>query len=205
MAKIGIFGGSFDPIHFGHLILAERCRDLAELDKVLFVPAFQSPLKSERPSISDDQRVGLLKLAISGHPQFEWSSIEIDRQSVSYTVETLGELKKIYPDDELFFLLGSDSLAGFARWKSPETICELAQLLVINRPGFPRPDLEVLKKQLGDEKIEKIEQHIIASPLIEISSSEIRRRIAASESIRYLMPHACAKHIQHQKLYTKRA
>ncbi len=201
MANIGIFGGSFDPVHLGHLILAERCRDIVPLDHVVFMPAFQSPLKTGRPTLSDQQRIDLLKLAISGNRHFELSTTEIDRQTLSYTVETLAEFKKQYPDDQLFFMLGSDSLAGFPKWKSPQKICEMAQLLVINRPGLTKPDFASLANILSGEQVEQIQRNTVQSPLIEISSSEIRRRVAAGESIRYLVPAACEKQIQNQKLY----
>ncbi len=201
MARIGVFGGSFDPIHQGHLILAERCRDKARLDAVLFVPAFRSPLK-DRPQISDAQRLEILKLAIAGHESFQISMFEIEREEPSFTVDTLRHLASEHPQDELFFLMGADSLAEFHRWRDPQEICKLSTLLIVGRPNANEPNFEVLAEMLDEGAIASVKNQLIESPLVDISSTEIRRRVASAESIRFLLPRSVEKYIETQKLYS---
>ena len=133
--RIGVFGGSFDPVHLGHLLLAECCWRQAALDRVLFVPAAQQPHKPQAPRGGDADRVAMLRLAIAGRPEFDVSTIEIDRGGVSYTVDTLRALRAAEPDAELFFLMGADSLADLPQWREPAAICELATPLVVRRAG----------------------------------------------------------------------
>jgi nicotinate-nucleotide adenylyltransferase len=199
--RIGIFGGSFDPIHQGHLILAEHCREQAQLDEVLFVPCNRAPHKVDGASGTDRQRVETIDLAISGHPQFRRSSIEIDRGGVSYTVDTLNELVKDRPDDELFFLIGADSLDQFHTWKDPEAILSLASPLIVNRPGADKIDFQKLKSLTTPDRLVDFEKLAIGSPLIDISSSSIRHRVSQGQSIRYLVPRAIEKYIETQKMY----
>jgi len=204
MKRIGVFGGSFDPVHYGHLILAEQSREQANLDTVLFVPAFHSPLKNDRPHATDDQRVAMLELAISGHPNFATSRIELDRQQVSYTIDTLRQISTENPDSELFLLIGADSLSDFHRWKKPAEICALANLLVINRPHSRPADFDSLQELLHQDQIDSIRKNQIESPLIEISSTDIRDRVAAGRTIRHLLPRAVEKYIETSRLYVKK-
>ena len=205
--RIGIFGGSFDPIHYGHLILAEQCREQVELDKVLFVPAAISPFKSDGPIANDKQRLEMLSLAIAGHSKFEISSLEIERGGKSFTIDTLTQLKNETPDAELFLLLGEDSLQSFDRWKEPEGICKLATPLVVRRPG-QQPidegdtvDLSGLKNLMNPEQFERANELAVHSRMIEISGTDIRARIGNGKSVRYLLPRAVEKYIETQKLY----
>ena len=199
--RIGVFGGSFDPIHYGHLILAEQCREQAKLDRVIFVPSRIAPHKQYGSSATERQRVDMLRLAIAGHPAFDVSLIEIDRGGVSYTVDTLNELRKIHPEDLLFLLMGDDSLQDFCSWKEPGHICQLAILLVAARPGNADVDLNALRSYLDEARFELFKNHMIHNLLIEISSSDIRRRVRESKSIRFLLPRAVEKYIETQKLY----
>ena len=202
--RIGVFGGSFDPIHFGHLLVAEQCREQAKLDKVLFVPAAQSPLKESSPTASDRQRIDMVSLAIAGHSSFEISTIEIDRGDKSYTVETLTQLKKERPDDQLFLIIGQDSLQTFDRWKEPKKICELATPLVVARPDSENTesvDLNLLKPFTSDSMFEELTSLAIAARLIDISSTDIRRRIGDGNSIRFLTTRSVEKYIETAKLY----
>ena len=202
--RIGVFGGSFDPIHFGHLLVAEQCREQAKLDKVLFVPAAQSPLKESSPTASDRQRIEMVSLAIAGHSRFEISTIEIDRGDKSYTVETLTQLKKERPDDQLFLIIGQDSLQTFDRWKEPKKICELATPLVVARPDSENTesvDLNLLKPFTSDSMFEELTSLAIAARLIDISSTDIRRRIGDGNSIRFLTTRSVEKYIETAKLY----
>lgn len=201
--RIGVFGGSFDPIHFGHLLLAEQCREHAQLDQVLFIPAALSPLKDHGPVANDRQRIEMLSLAIAGHRAFEISTVEVERGETSYTVETLAELKRQHTDDELFLLIGQDSLASFDRWKQPEKICQLAVLLVVGRPnhGGRGVDLEILRPFVDQDRFDKIKALSFDSRLIDISSTDIRQRVKTGRSIRYLTPRGVEKYIETAKLY----
>ena len=199
--RVGIFGGSFDPIHQGHLILAEQCRQQAELDQVLFIPNAQSPHKQNGACASDRQRVEMVDLAIGGNPAFLRSSIEIERGGVSYTVDTLKQLADENPENELFFLMGADSLNSFDTWKDPAEILQLATPLVVPRPGQGEVDLKKLAPLTDEKKLATIEQLTIDSPLIEISSSNIRQQIQSGKSIRYQTSRAVEKYIETQKIY----
>ena len=199
--RIGIFGGSFDPIHFGHLILAEHCREQANLDQVWFMPCALSPHKSAGAHGTARQRTEMIELALGGHEPFLLSEIEIERGEVSYTVDTLKQIKESNPDDELFLMMGDDSLEGFPSWRDPETICELATLLVVNRPGSGDVDLSILKKFVSPERFQDFEKLKITYPQIEISSSEIRNKVAQGTSIRFLTPRSVEKYIETQKLF----
>lgn len=201
MARIGIFGGTFDPVHYGHLILAERCRDIGQLDRIIFVPVKQSPLKPNAPIATDSQRLEMLSLAISGHLAFEPSMFEIESQDANFTVDTLRHFANELASNDLFFLLGSDALASFADWKQPDQICQLATLLVVMRPPSPAIDISVLKQFLTSDQVSQIQQNQIQSPLIDINSTDIRRRIQADESIRFLLPRSIEKYIESQNVY----
>ena len=135
--RIGVFGGAFDPVHFGHLILAEQAREQARLDQVWFVPAARHPFKAETTAAPFDRRVEMLRLAIAGHDAFRVDEIEKNRPGLSYTADTLDELKRQHPDDELFLLIGSDTLARPAEVARPQRIVRTATLVVRERPGFP--------------------------------------------------------------------
>ena len=199
--RIGIFGGSFDPIHLGHLILAEQCREQAQLDQVWFIPCSLQPQKQEGANSTDRQRSEMIELALAGHEPFLLSKIEMERGGVSYTVETLEQIRQSNPDDEIFLLMGDDSLEGFSSWREPEKICQLATPLVVNRPGSRQVDLLVLKPYVDDARFELFKQVAITSPGIEVSSSAIREKVAAGSSIRYLTPRQVEKYIETQKLF----
>ncbi len=199
--RLGIYGGSFDPIHYGHLILAENCREQANLDQIWFLPSSIAPHKRDGATLSDRQRVELVELAISGHDAFICSDNELKRGGISYTVDTLTEVCEQHPNHELFLLMGADSLYQFETWREPEKICALAIPLVVNRPGNDKVNLDVFARYVDEERLALILDHAISSPLIEISSSDIRARVAASQTIRYLLPRAVEKYIEAQELY----
>ena len=204
--RIGIFGGSFDPIHYGHLILAECCRVQAKLDQVWFVPTSVGPHKKSGLHASDRQRWEMLELALAGNTEFVLSKLELDRGGISYTVDTLTEIKNTHPDDELFFMIGSDSLDQFPTWREPEKILELATPLIVNRPKSESDtqvevDFSKLAPMVSEARLAEFKSHVILSPLIQISSTEIRRRATENESFRYLLPRAVEKYIQVKKVY----
>ena len=150
--RLGIFGGSFDPVHDGHLELAVTCRDQAHLDEVRWIPAASQPLKPDGPFASDDDRCAMLQTANAGQEAMVVSRIELDRAGVSYTVDTLREISAAHPGDSLFLLLGADSLVDLPHWREPVEICRLALPLVVSRPDAKVVDFSVLDRSLVDRK-----------------------------------------------------
>ena len=198
--KLGIFGGSFDPLHFGHLILADQALESAELDQVLFVPTAMSPLKPDGPIAKNRQRLEMLQLAVAGDTRFAISEQELERDGISYTVDTLESIHVSHPDDELFLIIGSDSLADFGKWKNTQRICELATPLVASRHGSDR-NLDTLAEFVSRERLDQIRKYEFDFPRIELSSTELRNRISSGKSVRYRMPRAVECYIQTAKLY----
>lgn len=194
--RLGLFGGTFDPIHVGHLILAELCREACGLDQVWFVVAGEPPHKPRgRTALSD--RLEMTRIAIAGHPAFAVSELEAHRPGPHYSVETLDAVRRQRPDDTLFFLIGADSLADLPFWREPERIVRMASLVVVNRPGgeasgFPSsfelpPDAQPVLA--------------VTIPPIGIASTELRQRVAAGRSIRYQVPRGVEAYIEAQGLY----
>jgi nicotinate-nucleotide adenylyltransferase len=199
--RLGIFGGSFNPVHYGHLLLAESCREQARLDEVWFIPNALSPLKQDQPPAAAKHRIEMLQLAIGGHESFKVSTIELDRGGISYTVDTLAEIAAQQPQAELFFLMGGDSLADLPLWREPQRICELALPLVVRRHGSPEPRYDMLAGLVSAERLKAVRQMTVDMPIIELSASDLRRRAAASQSLRFRTPRAVEKYIQTQSLY----
>lgn len=194
--RLGLFGGTFDPIHLGHLILAETCREACGLDRVWFVVAGEPPHKRERRTDVDD-RIEMVKIAIAGNASFELSDIETKRPGPHYSVETLEQVRIERPEDELFFLIGGDSLTELASWRSPERIVELARLVVVNRPGWIPPT------ELADTRLVSAIYQYVEIPPIGIASRDIRDRAAAGSTIRYRVPRGVEEYIRLRKLYQK--
>jgi nicotinate-nucleotide adenylyltransferase len=199
--RLGIFGGTFDPVHYGHLLLAETCREQVRLDRVLFVPASTPPHKQQHALTPPHARVEMLRLAIGGHERFEVSTMELERGGLSYTVETLEACQRQYPSSELFFLMGADSLAEFPTWREPSRICELAVPVVVRRAGAVEPDWRHLIPFTSAERLGQIQQAQVTMPVIELSSTDIRERVATGRSIRFRTPRAVEKYIETQRLY----
>ena len=200
--RIGVFGGSFDPIHTGHLIIGEQAREQLALDELRFMPAAVSPFKTEqKPSATSQQRLHMVQLAILGNPMFTVDPREIERGGTSYTVDTLAELGQSLADSELFFIMGADSLTDFSDWREPARICELAFVAVLARGGHPPPDMSLLAKHLPPQQTVPLESHLLAVPEIEISSTDLRRRLAEGRSTRYQLPAAVEAYIATNGLY----
>lgn len=200
--RLGIFGGTFDPIHLGHLLLAEMCREQCSLDKVWFLPAGVPPHKQEvGPQATTDQRIAMVELAIGGHAAFEVCDYEAQRGGVNYTYATLEWISQQRPGDELFFLMGADSLADLPSWRNPERICELAVPVVVDRPAAPAPNWNLLAKLVSPERLNVFREYPVEMPVFGISSTEIRRRVAAGLSIRYQTPRAVEKFIEAEGIY----
>jgi len=203
--RLGIYGGSFSPIHHGHLLLAESCREQCKLDEVWFLPAATSPLKQDGVLASDAHRVAMIELAIAGNHAFKCSPIELERGGVSYTVETLRDLQTIVPQAELFLLVGGDSFASFEHWHKLEEICELATICTVGRPGSDLTDWGRLPEILTDDQMTHIKQHFVEMPLIGLSSTDIRERFVNGRSIRYMVPRSVEKYIETQRVFSKQA
>lgn len=190
--RIGIYGGTFDPVHLGHLILAETIRESLSLDEVRFVPAFVNPHKQGRPVTPPKLRLEMLRFALAGNAGLRLSEIEIKRKGPSYTYETLEAIAAEHPEAELFLLVGADSLDDFPKWREPERILDLATLVAVNR-GRESP---VIPSTIDPDRV-----LLTSMPAIDISASEIRERAQASRSIRYLTPRAVELFIQSNQLY----
>jgi nicotinate-nucleotide adenylyltransferase len=198
--RVGVFGGTFDPVHYGHLILAEQCRQQGRLDEVLFVPAPRPPHKP-RLCARFEQRVEMLALALAGNATFRIEEVEKERDGPSYTVDTLAELHRRRPSDEYFLLVGGDTIRDLHLWYEPRRILELAGLLVVGRPDSPPPDRDELGARLGLPAGAVIRMDVVHAPLIDISSHDLRRRVAERISIRYLLPRAVECYIHDKRLY----
>jgi nicotinate-nucleotide adenylyltransferase len=199
--RIGIFGGAFDPVHYGHLILAEQCREQARLDAVWFVPAARHPFKADTTAAPFDRRAEMVRLAIAGHPAFRVDEIEKDRPGLSYTADTLDELRRQHPDDELLLLVGSDTLAELPTWHAPERIVRAAGLVVMRRPGHEVPPVASLDAAIGLMHDESVRLQTVDVPLIDLASRDIRRRVGQGRSIRYMLPRAVEVYIGEKGLY----
>ena len=197
--NIGVMGGTFDPIHMGHLIVAEEVRARLNLAEILLVPAGQPWLKMDSPISPTEHRVHLVRLAIADKPHFKLSTMEIERPGATYTVDTMAELQaQLGASNDLFFILGWDSLAELPQWKEPSRLITMCQLVVVPRPGYPRPDLKAL-----EALIPGLSQRVIImdKPEIDINASEIRDRVAQGLSISHLVPEPVDEYIKRHKLY----
>lgn len=197
--KIGIMGGTFDPIHIGHLILAENAKEQYQLDEIYVMPNGNPKYKSDRQVTDVKHRVEMVRLSIEGNPAFTLSTIEAMRQGYTYTYETLEYLKKTNPDDEFYFIIGADSLFSFHNWKYPERIAANCKLLIANRNHMEQEEIDKRIKQLKENYQAEINQVWI--PTIEISSEMIRKKVKHQESIRYYVTESTANYIENHQLY----
>ena len=191
--KLGVLGGTFDPIHMGHLVLAEQAREQFELDQIIFIPSASPPHKTEQELSLAIHRFEMTKLALEGNRYFSVSDIELKRKGLSYTIETLRELKGLYKDSEIYFLTGSDVLEEITTWKDPEEIYKLARIVIAVRPGFDKfdPENHFAKKSV-----------IVRITGVDISSTQIREKVRNGESIKYLVPSKVEEYIKKKNLYT---
>ncbi len=199
--RLGIYGGTFDPVHYGHLLLAESCREQLALDEVWFLPAAVPPHKQGLAISPAEARLDMLELATSGYPPFRVSRLEIDRGGVSYTVDTLEALHAEEPGRTLFLLLGADSLWDLPHWRQPDRICQLATPVFVHRPGVPVPDFQVLAPWVGANRLAEISRHRVEMPHIGLASRELRARVARGQSLRFRLPRAVQEYILAQGLY----
>ncbi len=200
MKKIGIMGGTFNPIHNGHLMIAENAREQYSLDQVLFVPTGHSPLQHKQHITDAIHRCEMVSLAISDNPWFVLSEIEVQSLETSYTFRTLQKLKESYGNAELYFILGADSLFNFETWKSPELILKNCSILAAYRKHQCQEEFFHYIACLNEKYSGKFQP--LDTPNLEVSSQEIRRRVQEQKTIRYLVPRPVETYIQEQKLYT---
>lgn len=192
MKKVGFFGGTFNPIHLGHLAIAQMAQEKFGLDKVIFIPAPQPPHKALASLATAQDRYNLVRLAIAGNPRFEISDVEMRREGKSYTVDTLRYFRgKLGKNVKMYFIIGADALAALHTWKYIDEVLELATFIVVNRPGY--------------KDTKKIKHLSVTKPGIDISSSYLRERIHKRKSIRYLVPEAVFYYIEKHKLYHQRS
>ena len=194
-----IFGGSFDPVHIGHIILARDIRERLNAQEVIFVPTAQAPLKGKHRASASD-RLNMLKLALEKEKYFTIEDYEIKRGGISYTVYTVEYLKQKYKDEELFLLLGSDSFLRFHMWKDPYKILEMVKLIVVDREGKLNEAKEYIEKRFKSFK-ERI--LLFSIRRIDISSTEIRKRVKEGKSIYCMVPEKVEEYIRERKLYER--
>jgi len=184
----GLLGGSFDPVHHGHLIAADRAAEALSLERVLFVPCARQPLKEAGPVAAAADRAAMLRAAIAGHPRFGLETLELERPGPSYTVDTLRALRARWPGERLVLLLGADAAADLPRWREAGEVARIAEVAALTRPGCPEVTAALVR-------------HVVATPAIEISARDIRARCLAGKGIRYLVPDAVAEYIERHGLY----
>ena len=197
--NIGLLGGTFDPIHMGHLVLAEEVRARLNLAEILFVPAGQPWLKVNSPISPAEHRLEMVRLAIADTPYFKLSTMEIERSGPTYTVDTIAELKaQLGTGDEFFFILGWDNLAQLPQWYQPSRLITMCHLVVVPRPGYPLPDLKALEAIIPglSQKVTLLDE-----PEIDISAKAIRDRVAQGLPIHHLIPEPVEEYIRQHKLY----
>ena len=194
---VGVFGGTFDPVHLGHLVLAETAADELKLDRVVFLPAGNPYLKVGTPVSPAKHRMAMVKAAIKPNPRFEVSAIEVEDPGPSYTIHSLDRLRAAYPKDEFpYLLLGVDSVLEMPRWKRPEEIFERAQVVAYPRAGL---------MDAGDQDSIRIlgrRVRLLGGPLVGVSGTEIRSRVSSGRSIKFLVPDSVAEYIQCNGLYS---
>ncbi len=186
--RIGVLGGTFDPVHLGHLVVASEVCAVLALDRVILVPAHQQPFKDSTGHASPEHRIAMCRLAVEGDDRLEVSDVDIARGGLTYTVDTLADIATAYPDAELFFIAGADAVSQLSQWREPERLVELARFVGVGRQGHPVPALTP-------------PHLVVETPEVGVSSTEVRRRRRAGEPVRYLVPDAVAAYIAQHALY----
>ena len=196
-------GGTFDPVHLGHLVMAEDAREAFALDEVLWIPSNVSPHKQGRAIASAEHRLEMIERAIAGNPHFRASDIEMRRGGVSYTVDTLRLLREEYPGDEWFFIMGVDSLLELRTWKEIGNLLEVCRFVTVARPGHGHEGILPESLGLPLPAARQLLKDMLRGHFIDISSTEVRQRVRSGKSIRYLVPAAVADYIHERHLYTE--
>jgi nicotinate-nucleotide adenylyltransferase len=197
--KIGIMGGTFDPIHHGHLIAAEYARESMKLDRIIFLPSGMHPFKNNKNITNSQTRVKMTKLAISSNPYFEISLMGVNRKDTSYTIDDIRDLKVKYPNDELYFIIGSDIIYEIEKWKEFNKLTKLCKFVLFDRWG--KEEEHINKKIEELEAVYKLNIEKVESPLINISSTTIRNRRSEGYSIKYMVPKSVENYIIKYGIY----
>lgn len=197
--KIAIMGGTFDPIHYGHLVTAEAVMHEYQIDQVLFIPSGQPPHKTDSQVTSAEHRYLMTLLATETNPRFFSSRIEIDRKGYTYTIDTIRELKGIYPDSEIYFITGADAFSNILSWKNPEQLLSSCHFVAATRPGYSRQKAAPQIEAVMEKHVDTL--HYLEVPALSISSSEIRNRVCEGRPIKYLLPETVENYIYKHGLY----
>lgn len=197
--KIGIMGGTFNPVHYGHLLLAEQAREELLLDEILFMPSGNSYMKDQNEILDGEDRAAMIALAIEGHPNFRLSRMELDRKGPTYTADTLLELKERFPQNTYYFIMGADSLLMLENWKNPDVILQNAVIVVAVRGTGNTEKTKLISMHLENTYGANVQ--VLSPRFVDISSTEIRQRIRDGKSIRYLLPEHVQKYIFKNHLY----
>ena len=192
-------GGTFDPVHYGHLVAAEGVRHEFNLDKVIFVPSGRPPHKTENRITSPSHRLSMTELATASNPYFEVSSLEVKRPGLSYTIDTVLNFRSMYESSKLYFITGGDALLEILTWKDVDMLFSLCKFIAVTRPGYSFENLGEKIPGLPDAYLKKI--HIMEVPALAISSTDIRKRIRTGRPIKYLLPEAVEHYINSCNLY----
>jgi len=200
--KVGLFGGTFNPIHFGHLITARSVLEQLALDWVVFIPSANPPHKSPAGLIDAEHRLEMVRLAVEGEPGFALEDCEIRRGGPSYTVETVAYFReRLGAQADVFWIIGADSLPELPSWYRIAELVEACRIVTASRPGWETPDLTPLRRCLNDRQIARLGEMILQTPRIDISATQIRARVRQGRSIRYLVPEAVREYILARGLY----
>ena len=203
LADVLLFGGSFDPIHHGHLIVARAVAETLGVQRVILIPAARPPHKSQQALTAPRDRLEMCRLAVEGDPRFEVSDWELNQSGPNYTLHTVQHFRERRGEEiSLYWLIGMDGLRELGTWHRVGELAEACTLVTALRPGFELPDLSYLRERLTPPQVETIAKHVLETPLIAIAATDIRARVRAGSGIRYLVPSAVAEYISGRKLYT---
>ena len=198
--RVGILGGTFDPIHFGHLAAAQEVAWTLNLERILFIPTHQQPLKQSESSSGPEHRLAMVRLATASNPLFDVNTVELDRGGVSYTVDTLRALRQADASTAYWLILGTDALLDLGRWHRPEEILGMAEIAAVHRAGWERATLDAMYAEVPSARGRV--QHI-PIPGLDISATDLRGRLQDGRPIRYLVPDAVEAYIREQGLYRR--
>jgi len=200
--RIALFGGTFDPIHLGHTTVADAAARQIGAERVIFIPARISPLKGFFPFARDDDRLKMIELAIAGHASFAASDCELKRPAPSYTLDTVRQFQRDYgPGTQIHWLIGADGVGDLVHWHKVQELIDECFLTTMRRPGFPRPDFDRFEPRWGSQRVAKLKQNIIETPLVNVSSTEVRKRLAAGEDVTEVLHPDVLRYIRVHKLY----
>ncbi|MFQ5491440.1 MAG: nicotinate-nucleotide adenylyltransferase [Phycisphaerae bacterium] len=200
--SLGLYGGSFDPIHFGHLIIARAVAERLGLERVLFLPSADPPHKQAQQLTNPMHRAEMVKLAVAGDPLFGFDDFDLRRAGPTYTLETVKHFRdELGPDAALYWIIGADSLQDLASWHRVGELVDTCTLVTAGRSGWDETDLDALVGALSHEQIEKLQSGCVGTPRIDISATDIRQRLRRGLPVRYLLPESVADYIRQQGLY----